>query len=91
MEINTMLKNILIISLLTVSLFACTNDESSKIKGDFLAGCVSSGASKSVCKCIYSKLQEKYTDEELIRINSSRSLTEDFVNDSVNAAQECRN
>lgn len=86
-----MVEKIIAVLISSIFLLSCSNDESSKIKGEFLAGCVSTGASKSVCKCIYSKLQEKYTDEELIKINRSGSLSDYFLKNSVNAAQECRN
>lgn len=78
---------------LGIGMILHTSDESLKVKGDFLSGCVSSGTSKSICSCAYSKLQENYSDEELVKINMFRaqSLIDEFLKDSTNALKECKN
>ena len=41
------------------------SDENSQVKGEFLSGCVQGGASKSLCSCIFGKLEQKYSPAEM--------------------------
>lgn len=90
MNINTILKKFLAISMLVISSYSIANNESSKIEGEFLSACLSAGTPNSVCKCLYSVFREKYTDDEFSKIIKSHSLTDEFIEISVNANKRCR-
>lgn len=59
----------LLLSILVVLLTACS-DAKTKLKGEFLSGCIQSGGDKSTCSCVFEDLQEKYN------FNSSEELEE---------------
>lgn len=78
----------LIISL-PLSITACS-DENSKVRGEFLAGCVQGGASKALCSCIFEKLEDTYTTAELQKLNKTYPPPQRFVEDTITFALECR-
>lgn len=61
-----------------------------KVKGEFLAGCVHSRKPTSECKCTYDKIEDKYSSEELINMNKTGKIPDDFVSYSTQAALECK-
>lgn len=74
-----------------VSLAGCS-DENKEIRGQFLAGCVQSGVSKSICSCSFERLEEKYTPEEMKKINSHIGAPpQQFMQDVMESAVACRN
>ena len=50
---------------LSLLVLAGCSDGNSKFKGQFLAGCVGSGASESYCSCAFEKLEVQYSPDEL--------------------------
>ncbi|WP_263258997.1 hypothetical protein [Pseudomonas oryzihabitans] len=77
----------LLASLLLIT--ACS-DENSKIRGEFIAGCMNGGSSKTVCTCTFEKLETKYSPSELQAINHLASPTESFLREAVQLAKTCR-
>lgn len=67
------------------------SDENKEIRGNFLAGCVQGGASKSLCSCSFEKIEQKYTPAELKQINSRSTPPESFIKDVMQSALACRN
>nr|WP_314558018.1 hypothetical protein [uncultured Pseudomonas sp.] len=76
-----------IASLLLIT--ACS-DENSKIRGEFIAGCMNGGSSKAVCDCTFEKLEMKYSPAELGRINRLAVPPESFLKEAIQSAQACR-
>lgn len=75
----------------TSLIYGCS-DENKEVRGEFLAGCVQSGAPKSICSCTFEKLEEKYTPAELKRFNRPMANPpESFLKDVMASALACRN
>lgn len=73
-----------------LALVACS-DENSKLRGQFIAGCIQSGAPKSICACTFKKLEEQYSPAELQKINTPyKAPPESFVKDTMRAALACQ-
>lgn len=77
----------LLASLLLIS--ACS-DENSKIRGEFIAGCMNGGSSKAVCACTFEKLETKYSPAELRGINRLAVPPESFLQEAFRSVQTCR-
>lgn len=60
--------------LLCLLALAACSDENSKLRGQFIAGCIQSGAPKSICACTFKKLEEKYSPSELKALNTPTRL-----------------
>lgn len=82
-------KTLILIPILFISLTSCT-DKNSKIRGEFLSGCIKSGAPKTQCNCIFDQLESTYSSEDLHRINSSGSLSESMKIKMIEIAKACR-
>lgn len=52
------MKTYAILCAAVLALAGCS-DENSKIRGEFIAGCVHGGLSKSVCACSFKKIESK--------------------------------
>lgn len=74
---------------LSLLLAACSRSEFDQIRHEFLAGCTSSGASDSQCKCSFEKLQTKYPPEAMIAINRQGTPPDGFADDLVQAQMLC--
>lgn len=74
-----------------VSLFFCVfalagcSDPHSKIRGEFLAGCIQSGTSKSICTCAFEKVENHYGAQ---LENTAPAQVSPFIAQSM---LECRN
>lgn len=80
----------LTIGMALLALVGCS-DESSQTRGEFLSGCVQSGAPKPICACMFEKLEEKYSPAEL------KAMTRNYVDppegllqEVVQSAQACK-
>lgn len=82
----------LVLLLLFTSLFILAGcaDKNSKIRGEFLSGCLQGGTSKSVCKCVFGKLKETYTDEEFTQLASTYRPDKRFLNTVKLFGEQCR-
>ncbi len=77
--------------LLCLLALAACSDENSKLRGQFIAGCIQSGTPKFICACTFKKLEEQYTTAELQEIDTPyRAPPERFVKDTIRAALACR-
>lgn len=76
--------------LASLALITACSDENSKIRGEFIAGCMNGGSSKAVCACTFEKLETKYSPAELRKINSLSAPPESFLREVFQAAQACR-
>lgn len=75
----------------SLSLLAGCSDENKEARGEFLAGCVSSGTPKSICSCTFEKLEQKYSPEELRRIMLSGALPpQSLLQNVAESALTCR-
>lgn len=77
----------LLASLLLIT--ACS-DENSKIRSEFIAGCLNGGSSKALCTCTFEKLEARYSPAELRRINRLGAPPESFLREAFQSAQACR-
>lgn len=67
------------------------SDENSRIKGEFISGCIQTGGVKSVCSCVYDKFTDKYEATELERLSSPTTMpTDPVLQHLTNAALACR-
>lgn len=79
---------VLVISL-PLTIAACS-DENSKVRGEFLAGCVQGGSPKSTCSCVFEKLQDVYTTAELQQMNRAYTPDQRIIKNAFKFALECR-
>ncbi len=73
-----------------LALITACSDENSKIRGEFIAGCLNGGSSKAVCTCTFEKLETKYSLSELRGINRLAVPPESFLKEAIQSAQACR-
>lgn len=72
-------------SLLILLMSGCT----SRVEREFMEGCVSPGVPKDVCSCTYDKIEERYSEEKLERMEKYRAIPEDFMEETINAMKIC--
>jgi hypothetical protein len=60
-----------------------------KARSEFVAGCTSQGAPKSICKCVYSKLQDKYGLGAMEEMQERGVTPPDFAEAIVSSAAQC--
>ncbi|PZU30266.1 MAG: hypothetical protein DI584_00020 [Stenotrophomonas sp.] len=82
-------KKMLIVALIALGLCACSS-ELDKVRGQFIDSCMSSGGSKSNCKCAIDKLQDHYGEHGLLLIDEQGYPPADFVDQLGIAANQCR-
>lgn len=86
-----MRKTVATLFFLTFVIVSGCSDENTKIKGQFVEGCVQSGVSKSICTCTFGKLENKYSLAGLQVMNTpGKALPEGFVKDLATAARTCQ-
>lgn len=86
-----MFSKIIFVSLSLAFIAGCS-DANKEVRGQFLAGCVQGGVSKSICSCAFEKLEEKYTPDELKKLSRPMATpTESFMRDVMQSAVACRN
>jgi hypothetical protein len=66
------------------------SDENSKLRGQFLAGCIQGGVSKAICACTFEKLAGKYSPTELKALSVNANPPNSFLRDTVGFAQACQ-
>jgi len=64
------------------------SSEYSKSKGLFLSGCIQSGASEKVCRCIFKELEKEYTLGDIQR-NVFNRQTPEFKEYAAQATMTC--
>lgn len=83
------MKNYLMLLASLLLITACS-DKNSKIRGEFIAGCMKGGSSKAFCACTFQKLENKYSSVELQRITHLAAPPESFLREAIQSAQACR-
>ncbi|HEJ4043540.1 hypothetical protein LER27_13950 [Pseudomonas aeruginosa] len=84
------MKSIVIALFAIVALAGCS-DENSKVRGEFMAGCIKGGAGKSVCACTFEKLEKAYSPEQLKALNTPyKAPPKIFIKDTLRFAMACR-
>lgn len=83
-----------VIIAMTALMAGCGNDPAKKVRGDFLSGCVQSGASRALCNCAFDELQEDYSIDELRTLNRPSTDPNDprlmaLIGAAVNAMMVC--
>lgn len=79
-----------LVLLSSLALITACSDENSKVRGEFIAGCMNGGSSKAVCACTFEKLETKYSPAELRGINRLTAPPESFLREAFQSAQACR-
>ncbi|WP_147300687.1 lysozyme inhibitor LprI family protein [Lysobacter silvisoli] len=77
--------NVLLVAAASVVLASCGG----KIRSEFVAGCMSQGAPKENCTCLYEKLEEKYGADALEEMNEGKRMLPGFTEATVVGAAEC--
>lgn len=81
----------IVLTLFAIAALAGCSDENSKVRGEFMAGCIKGGAGKSICACTFEKLEKVYSPEQLKALNSSyKAPPEGFIKDTLRFAMTCR-
>lgn len=76
-------------SILIIGCSLLTLGSASKTEREFLGGCQSTGMERSVCKCVYEKLESKYGEEQFKSNLYTMSQTEAFQNDMMQSSLQC--
>ena len=76
-------------SILIVGCSFLTLGCASKAEREFLGGCQSTGMERTVCKCVYKKLEGKYGEDGFKNNLYTLSQTESFQNDMVQSSLQC--
>lgn len=64
---------------------------SSSVERQFMKGCTQGqGASKSVCSCVYDKMEDNYGEKALQSMNEGGYLPDDFGSNMISYAQSCQ-
>ena len=62
----------------------------SAFKKQFVSNCERGGAPNSVCECVYDKLMDSYTEEEIKALQqSNREQVTRFFDDMIQATRQC--
>ncbi len=76
--------------LTTGLLISACGDENSKLRGEFVSGCVQGGSRKSACECLFGKLEEHYSPKELKALNQPLRPPHEFKEVVARGVMVCR-
>ena len=86
--LNTVFKTGVVLGIAVLA--ACSSEES-KVRGEYVAGCMQSATDKAACDCTYDKMLKFYTFKELKAMSqSSRKIPPDFMDNAVKAVLMCK-
>lgn len=75
------------LALTIVTLVGC----SSEVERQFMKGCTQGiGDSKSVCSCVYDKMEDNYGEKTLKSMNEGGYIPDDFGVNMMNYAESCQ-
>lgn len=78
-------------AVLLATLVSGCSDENSKVRGQFLAGCIQGGAPKAICACTFEKLEAIYSPAELKALNKPYAAPpESFLKAVMASARACQ-
>ncbi len=69
---------------------ACSNSETSKMRKEFVSGCLQNGASRSICSCIFDEVENNYSAEQLKQMNAG-SIPAGFPEFAMKSTYKCKN
>lgn len=79
----------LLSTLLSAAVLSGCGDKNER---EFIQGCKSGGGTTAICGCIWDDLKTKYTHGELEKMNQQYGYVPPrFMDNMLNAAQQCRN
>jgi len=74
---------------LILTLPGCS-DESDRMRGKFVSGCMKGGAPEPVCRCVYTKLEAKYSLAEIEQMSDAYEMPpETMMRDIIQFAMAC--
>lgn len=76
--------------MLLCSLLPACGDALNRLKGDFLKGCLQSGAPDAVCRCTWDGIETYYGAETLLRIEQTQHWTEGVMQKSAHLMAQCQ-
>lgn len=80
-----------LLTVITLVALAGCSDENSQIRGQFISGCMQSGASKSICSCMFGSLEKIYSPTEMKALNNQYSApSKQLVKDLMASAMACQ-
>ncbi|MAD00845.1 MAG: hypothetical protein CMK76_13345 [Pseudomonadales bacterium] len=66
------------------------SDESDRMRGKFVAGCMQGGAPEPICRCVYTKLEAKYSLADIEQMsNAYETPPETMMRDIIQFAMAC--
>ena len=64
---------------------------SSSVERQFMKDCTQGqGISKSICSCLYDKLENNYGDKAIQAVDEGRYIPDDFEDNMMRYAESCR-
>ena len=84
-----MMRHWVFLSITSLLITAC-GDENSKLRGEFVSGCVQGGSRKSACECLFGKLEEHYSPKELNALNQTLRPPQEFKEVVARGVMACR-
>jgi hypothetical protein len=82
-----MIKNILLLVLALPLICGC-GGKIRELRAEFIEGCKNTGGSKNVCSCVFDKMQDNYSEEELLRMKVG-VLPKGFIEFSGKSTLQC--
>ena len=79
----------LLVMAATMLVASCGGKEG-KLRSEFVAGCTSQGAPKSMCKCAYDKLEGRYGFETMLAMKEHGVTPPDYVDALFVAGAQCK-
>lgn len=72
-----------------VSLISCGDSKINELRGEFIEGCRSGGASRDVCSCTFEKIEGNYTKEQLLDTRTG-ALPPNFAEFAIDSSIQCQ-
>lgn len=73
-----------------LALGGCSS-EADRIRGEFIAGCINGGGPKSICACVFDKMESKFDLEEIEAMSSAYELPpQNVMKDVMAFALQCQ-
>lgn len=83
------LRSLVLLAGTATLLSACGNSDLNRMRGELIKACASTGQHKSVCTCAVDKLQDKYGENEMVRIYVTNDVHNEFVHDNMSFLMVC--
>lgn len=80
--------SVIFIIMSTLVFSGCGDSKIREIRGKFIDGCKSGGVKKDVCVCLFDKMQDKYTRDQLLDMKIG-VVPSGFIEFSAQATLSC--